>query len=496
MRLGRSMSTSSSGGTGLIPPNKLAILSAITVTAVEINRVSALTSALEGQINGKMPISGGTFTGMLTLAGDPGVATNLATKSYVDTTTNSGSGSKIPLAGGTMTGQLILAANAASALQPVSKQQLDTGVVSITPTFNTTGIATWTGSTNEQVGAGWTAFKAKLQAVVTENRRNPLAGYSKIAASGTFTTGLSDVVLLSDGRVFCVPHTVTTARIYDPVTDTVSTPTGSYTSYGNWSGLLLKDGRVFMTPGISLIARIYDPITDTLVAANVGSITLTSEYMYSVLLPNGKVFMIPFGGTTARIYDPVTNTVSTAGGTYAASSLGSGVLLPDGRVFMVPYGSTTARIYDYVTDTVSTPNGTYPTPAEHRFGLLLSDGRVYMPPMSGKTTARIYDPVANTLVLAGGVFSGNNTTRRGTLLPDGRVFMPPGNGSTAYIYDPVTDALTVTSTTYAAGSSDRGVLMADGSVFMMPYDTTAYIARGRRYKWPKEFLLSPFFNRN
>ena len=65
-------------------------------------------------------------------------------------------------------------------------------------------------------------------------------------------------VLLSDGRVFCVPYNSATARIYNPTTDTLTIPTGSYPGGGAFvGGVLLSDGRVFCVPYNSGAARIY-----------------------------------------------------------------------------------------------------------------------------------------------------------------------------------------------------------------------------------------------
>jgi len=63
---------------------------------------------------------------------------------------------------------------------------------------------------------------------------------------------------LPDGRVFCVPNNSTTARIYDPKTDTVTTPSGTYPGVASFGGgVLLPDGRVFCVPRFSTTARIY-----------------------------------------------------------------------------------------------------------------------------------------------------------------------------------------------------------------------------------------------
>jgi len=62
---------------------------------------------------------------------------------------------------------------------------------------------------------------------------------------------------LPDGRVFCVPRNSITARIYDPVTDTLTTPSGTYPGSDAFiGGVLLPDGRVFCVPNNSTTARI------------------------------------------------------------------------------------------------------------------------------------------------------------------------------------------------------------------------------------------------
>ena len=152
-------------------------------------------------------------------------------------------------------------------------------------------------------------------------------------------------VLLPDGRVFCVPFDATTARIYDPVTNTLTTPAGTYPMDGYLGGVLLPDGRVFCVPYEATTASIYDPVTDTLTTPT-GTYPGGYAYAGGVLLPDGRVFCVPVYAATARIYDPVTDTLTTPAGTYPGSgAYAGGVLLPDGRVFCVPDSATKARIY-------------------------------------------------------------------------------------------------------------------------------------------------------
>jgi hypothetical protein len=151
----------------------------------------------------------------------------------------------------------------------------------------------------------------KFNTVRVENAETPSGSYPGTQA---FVGG----VLLPDGRVFCVPYNSTTARIYNPVTDTLTTPSGTY-------------------PGSNAFAG-------------------------GVLLPDGRVFCIPHMSTTSRIYNPVTDTLTTPSGTYPGSgALGGGVLLPDGRVFCVPYNSTTARI---ISSPASSPMNPHQIPMQ------------------------------------------------------------------------------------------------------------------------------------
>jgi hypothetical protein len=112
---------------------------------------------------------------------------------------------------------------------------------------------------------------------------------------------------LPDGRVFCVPHNSTTARIYNPITDVLTTPSGTYPGGSLYGGVLLPDGRVFCVPHNSTTARIYNPITDVLTTPS-GTYPGGSAFVGGVLLPDGRVFCVPFNSTTARIYGlPLSN---------------------------------------------------------------------------------------------------------------------------------------------------------------------------------------------
>ena len=61
----------------------------VTATGAELNFVDGVTSNIQTQLDAKMPLAGGTFTGAVTLSGAPTANLHAATKAYVDS--NSGS---------------------------------------------------------------------------------------------------------------------------------------------------------------------------------------------------------------------------------------------------------------------------------------------------------------------------------------------------------------------------------------------------------------------
>lgn len=304
---------------------------------------------------------------------------------------------------------------------------------------------------------GGDAAAGHRHAIQSVTSQGAVATYTAIPmpsamAGATFISA----VLLRDGRVYFVPAGATSARIYDPSSNSVTTASGTFSGSGIKcaGGVLLHDGRVFIAPRAITTAYLYDPVADTLVAAG-GVYPGNDGHAGCVLMPNGKVFVPPFQNNAyARIYDPVSDTTTTAASNYnfgANFSYWGAVLLLDGRVFVCPLSATSARIYDPATDTVSVPGGAYPGNFAVLGGVLLADGRVYCVPYQS-TTARIYNPTTNSVSTPGGTFPGLSRTGLGQLLPDGRVLVSPqveASVGPAYIHD--VDAGTVVSAPHCGG---------------------------------------------
>ena len=125
--------------------------------------------------------------------------------------------------------------------------------------------ADWRENPNPQTGDGWPVFKASWGRLVNKVRDASLLANGRLTEpavstpSGAYpgSAAFRGGVLLPDGRVFLVPRNATTARIYDPVTDTLSTPSGAYPGSSAFhGGVLLPDGRVFLVPRNATAARI------------------------------------------------------------------------------------------------------------------------------------------------------------------------------------------------------------------------------------------------
>jgi hypothetical protein len=318
------------------------------------------------------------------------------------------------------------------------------------------------------------------------------------------TFGAHGVILMSDGRVYTIAYGTTTSRIYDPITNTVTTPAGSFTANNYLGGVCLNNGKLLIipsSPSATIRMRLYDPSTNTLTDVNPtnGSLpTGTDLYFGGIKLKDGRVFLIPFNSTTARIYDPINNTLFTPTSTFPANyAFRGGVLLSDGRVFLVPSNATKAYIYNPYNDTVtlSTPN--FPGGGAFAGGVLLHDGRIFLVP-NYSTSAWIYNPYTDTVQVANGSYPGSDAYRGGVLMSDGRVFLIPFSTTQPAIYDPIADTKTVTNL-FSVSGYISGVLLPDGRVFCNPVNqtqariVTAPSSRSSAqnpYQFPLQLLLS------
>jgi len=329
--------------------------------------------------------------------------------------------------------------------------------------------------------AYWPRYKALLSQPATRTTD------SLSTPSGTWPTGNSyrAAITLPDNRVFCAPYNTTAARVYDPATGTTTVLSYTYPgNYNNWMACLLFDGRVFMAPALNYTtAYIWTPATDTV--TSVGG--FYSACGTPIVMPDGRVIMPSSGASTNwQIWNPADNSVTNIA---AAAYCSGAALLPDGRIASSQIGAL--KILDVSTGTLTTfSHGSIP--ANSRSLKVLSDGRLMVGGISGPGV--IYDPATNTAVA---ITAPNNGFEARRLLPDGTVLMIPTTVSTnAIIYDPRTDTYVTSFANPAAQAFYASAMLRDGRVFMPACNITSSRLwdGGFGVTLSDAWLLSPYTN--
>ncbi len=212
-------------------------------------------------------------------------------------------------------------------------------------------------------------------------------------------------ILLPDGRVFMPAYYQNrNCRVYDPVNDTVAVYAFPCQTNGYTYAALMADGRVFICPFADATAKIFDPVTNTI--SNAGG-TWPGIYGLAAgatLLIDGRLYLTPgTNNATAYLYDPQAETVTPANGSYPINpnTYTGGLLLPDGRVWVYPYNTkdNVMRVYNPFTDQLETYNHPMPGIATYQGSALLHDGRVILVPRRA-TKALIFGKVSNIAPLA------------------------------------------------------------------------------------------------
>ena len=145
--------------------------------------------------------------------------------------------------------------------------------------------------------------------------------------------------------------------------------------------------------------------------------------------------------------------------------------------YLTPSTSNAATIFQWMTKTTRT--------------IAVSAG---VPPFwSNATSTNSFNTVTGTTNPGGA-----NAYQGGVLLPDGRVVFCPFSATNVGIFNPATNQFsTVTGTTNPGGSSAYvgGVLLPDGRVVFVPYSATNVGMLSGSVPAPREFCLSPYYNK-
>jgi hypothetical protein len=260
---------------------------------------------------------------------------------------------------------------------------------------------------------------------------------------------------------------------------------------------LLKNGRVLIAGGFvgeeqSLSsAEIYDPVTDSFFPTESMSVARLSHT--ATLLSNGKVLIA--GGMdngeylpSAELYDPATGRFTPTGRMVMARSGHTATLLNNGKVLLAGGTGTgwtflaNAELYDTATNTFI-PTGAMATARESHIATLLKNGKVLITgghqgrrsSITIYNSAEIYDSSTGTFTA-----TGNLQVKRhkhdATLLADGQVLITGGSderdGDGAYrsaeIYNPATDTFTAISNMNVTRYKHQGtsVLLNNGKVLI------------------------------
>ena len=296
--------------------------------------------------------------------------------------------------------------------------------------------------------------------------------FAQSATMATSRFGHSAVRLL-DGRVLVMGGTsfcntvfcsqTATAEIFDPATESFTSPGSMLSARTGFSATLLQDGRVLVAGGFSHLcpglfscylssAELFDPASGTF--SSTGSMTMPRSNATATELNNGMVLIA--GGqdnsgplSTLEVFDPAKGIFTLAGNMLTPRRLHSAVALSNGDVLLAGGNgdsSTLASTEVFETSAnQSTAAGSMTTPRANHTATLLNNGEILFAggesdtqlfPDSGSilASAELFDPGSGQFAATASM----NVARTGhtaTLLSDGSVLVAGGRGAAGILAD-------------------------------------------------------------
>ncbi len=405
--------------------------------------------------NGKVLITGGYNGGYLTSAElyDPAAATFSTTASSLIAARDYHSATLLP------GGRVILAGG-----------------------FNSTAAAL---SAAESYDPAIGTFTATVNPMTTQ-RRSP-----------TMTLLPNGKVLVAGGEAVTGSVALASAELYDPDAHTFTATSGSMTAARVFhTATLLVNGKVLITGGrVSDVgaelssAELYDPVSDSFTPTT-SAMSAARAFHAATLLPNGSVLIT--GGSSANalssaeLYDPASGTFSTTGSMTSPRLSHTATLLTNGMVLVAGGDNTTAypgvdlssaELYDAASGTFSATAGPLATARQGHTATLLANGKVLI--AGGRdaasspaylASAELYDPLNSTFTVTGSMVAARSV-HRAMLLPNNTVLVAGGgNGvtvlSSAEIYDPASGSFSSTGGLLTARQVAAAALLANGQVLI------------------------------
>jgi hypothetical protein len=249
-----------------------------------------------------------------------------------------------------------------------------------------------------------------------------------------------------------------------------SCPVGGPESF--FGGVLLRDGNVLLVPAGKKKITIYSPKENAILRDCPSGLEKEGGFGGGVLLPDGRVVLVPGSASSVCVYSPAENrVVKTCKLWQGDDKFRGGVLLPDGNVLFVPCNSPRLAVYSPVENAVKRTLDVAKEGIWKWVGaVLLPDGNVALLPVNAPNDEiLIYSPARNKIidrVLAGG---GPWHHSGGCLLADGSVFLTPYDGAAAFV-NPADHGKAAQKTPAGEGKGKYfgSVLLPNGDVLLVP----------------------------
>lgn len=328
---------------------------------------------------------------------------------------------------------------------------------------------------------------------------------------------------LLDGRVLVSggwgisQAAVTSAEVYDPVTNVWAVTGNSRSARADHTATLLADGRVLAVGGVgdnascstNATSEVYSPVSGTWADGPNAPVSFGTGHS-AIRLNNGRVLVSGGGnrcGTvfrSAALFDPTTSTWIRTGNMTAAREFHSSIVLPDGRVLVAGgvgqnslfLSIASAEIYDPTTGqwtavpNMATPRSTSCNGYMEPFLATLPNGKVMAAAgyrtiapvgcLNGHTRslsarAEVFDVASLTWSPAAALCTPRAVTTLTPLL-DGRVLVAGGTDGTrdldtAELFNPATGTWDRAASMSVLRSTHSATRLLDGRVLLISGNT-------------------------